>query len=224
VIRRAPRPDSGYTLLRNDVLRDVRLSFRARGVLTYVLSNADNWRVSIKSLTAQTTEGPQALATALRELEAAGYLTRARIQDPDTGRWMTESVFYDTPQNDTKPGAPADQGAVTAPAKPTKPEDPQRTLAARVVRDVWEPQVKGRTSTPPVAVVSIVANALRNGVQPKRCVEALNRLAASGTTVTTHRFDEALNGAKPKGQLAADSATDWTTLAADATADGTVAL
>jgi len=96
MIRRAERPVDGYTVIRNSVLRDERLSYRARGLLVAVLSRPDNWRVSRERLAADGLEGRDAVNTALNELEAAGYLVRQREQHPD-GRWTTELVIHDTP-------------------------------------------------------------------------------------------------------------------------------
>lgn len=110
-IIRAPRPDTGYTIIRNDVLRDARLSYRARGLLAEILSRPDNWRIDSRQLADHAKEGREAIRTALREIEAAGYIKRAKRQDPDTGQWTTDTTVYDTPVADTveapTPGEPA---------------------------------------------------------------------------------------------------------------------
>ena len=217
-IRRAPRPTSNFTILDNTLLRNKDLSFRARGLHAFLLSHEDNWRVNAEDLVRQGKENRQAIYTALSELEAAGYLVRSRVQDPATGRWSTDSVVYDTPVSAAVVGA-----ALGAPAPAERAADPVKTKASAIVRDVWEPRVKGRTSTPPVAVVRIVASALTNGVDTDRINRVLAELAEADATITNFRFTEALNGKPSKGQIAADKKTDWKAQTKDAV-DGVIAL
>lgn len=98
-IVRAPRPESGFSSLRNDVLRDKRLSYRASGVLDDILSRPDNWQTSAEALVrARRQEGREAIRTALKELQAAGYLVHEKIRDPETGQIRTVSYVYDEPR------------------------------------------------------------------------------------------------------------------------------
>jgi hypothetical protein len=97
-IIRSPRPTRDFAILRNEVLRDTRLSFRALGILAYVLSRPDNWRESAKELAAQGREGRGAILRALTELEEAGYRQTVRRRDPVTGRVSSAVTWYDQPQ------------------------------------------------------------------------------------------------------------------------------
>lgn len=106
-IVRAPRPKSSYTQIRNEVLRDARLSFRALGVLVEVLSRPDNWSTRAESLAQGRKEGRDAIRAALGELKTAGYLVHIKNRDPDTGQISTVSMVYD----EARPSTDRDDGA-----------------------------------------------------------------------------------------------------------------
>ena len=98
MIRRAPRPEGNFTVLHNTMLRDQRLSYKARGLLCYILSMPDNFRFTAELLTRHAPDGRQSVMSGLRELRDAGYLTTRRHQTSD-GRWRTESTVHDCSQH-----------------------------------------------------------------------------------------------------------------------------
>jgi len=100
MIVRSPRPDSHFTILANEILRNQRLTLRARGLLGLLLSYPDNWRTSSENLARICPDGRDAIRTTLRELEDAGYIERRKYQD-ELGRWHTDTVVFDTPQKST---------------------------------------------------------------------------------------------------------------------------
>ena len=97
MIIRGPRSELGFTQLDNDVLRDPRLSFRARGLLASILSRPDNWRTDARTLASEGKEGRDAILTAMNELVAAGYIVREKRQDKETGRWVSIQLVFDRP-------------------------------------------------------------------------------------------------------------------------------
>ena len=101
-IRRAPRREA-YENLPLSLIRDSRISYRALGVLTRLLSNADNFRMSSTALAHERKEGREAVRAALRELEAAGYIMREKLQN-SRGQWSTVMVVSETPQPSSATG------------------------------------------------------------------------------------------------------------------------
>lgn len=96
IIRIAHRPR--YTSIANAVLEDTALSFKARGLLAYLLSRPENWTIHINHLaTLSPHEGKDAIRSALRELVTTGYATfdqpRAHGQFAEGG-W----IIYEQPQ------------------------------------------------------------------------------------------------------------------------------
>ncbi|MCQ4119911.1 helix-turn-helix domain-containing protein [Rhodococcus tibetensis] len=96
-VRRGPRKADQFTILDNAALCDDRLSFRARGILAYILSKPADWRTSSESLARAAKEGRDAIRTALRELREFGYMVTEKIQDGQTGQWSTISTVYELP-------------------------------------------------------------------------------------------------------------------------------
>lgn len=85
--------DDHFTQIPNAWLRDNRLSFKARGILSLIMSHREGWSLSIQSLADQNLEGKDAIRSAIEELEIAGYLTRDQVNEG--GRfgesiWMTK--------------------------------------------------------------------------------------------------------------------------------------
>ena len=62
---------TGFTQVPNEVLRDQRLSWKARGVLCYLLSHSDGYRFNRDQLAAEAPDGVTAVRSALAELTAA---------------------------------------------------------------------------------------------------------------------------------------------------------
>ena len=84
-----------FTIIANATLRDPALSLRARGLIAYLLSLPPDTPINSVTISDQVAEGRNAVRTALKELETAGYLRRERIQG-ERGRWRTECCLYET--------------------------------------------------------------------------------------------------------------------------------
>jgi hypothetical protein len=98
-IVRAARPTSGFQILRNDIARDRRLSFRALGILVEILSRPDDWRTSVKLLAEGRPEGREAVRVALVELQRCGYVEHRKVRDAG-GKLRTVTYVYDVPRLD----------------------------------------------------------------------------------------------------------------------------
>ena len=122
MIVRAPRPQGGYTVLRNETLSDRRLSWAARGLLAYLLSKPDHWRVSPAHLVTETAEarvssGRDAVYSLLGELETAGYIVRVQGRAEDGRMAEVERHIHETPQ----PSAPLPANPDTVQPHPVNP-------------------------------------------------------------------------------------------------------
>jgi hypothetical protein len=94
IVRAARR--QRYTTVDNTPIEDAALSYRALGVLVYVLSKPDHWRTNREQLASAHKEGVAAVRAALTELERAGYIERRR-QQGENGRFEWEAVVHEVP-------------------------------------------------------------------------------------------------------------------------------
>lgn len=109
-----------YSTIHNAGPRDTRLSWGARGILTYLLTKPDGWNPTIEDLIAQGPQKEHAVNGMLNELKKFGYLKRERIRAANgTFEWHT--TLYEVPQEAvTQPEkqaqpSPENQGVVTIP-------------------------------------------------------------------------------------------------------------
>lgn len=84
-LRRIANP-KGWTSIPTKALADGKISFRAAGVLAYLLSRPDGWETDSKRLARgngrEGREGRDAVRSALNELELRGYLHRVKVRRP----------------------------------------------------------------------------------------------------------------------------------------------
>ena len=88
-----------YTVMSNAHLHDKRLSLKAVGLLSIVLSLPDDWHYTVKGLVGSVKDGERAVNGALSELKKCGYLQVNKLY-PNSERSKIEYqyVFYEKPQ------------------------------------------------------------------------------------------------------------------------------
>lgn len=115
-IRRTKRTDN-FTVVRNEYLQDVNLSWKAKGLITYIMSLPPDWQLNLSDLKKRSKDGRDATAAGLRELITNGYCQRCKLRG-DGGTFVgcdyevsdikefepeqpgTENPFLDAPQTD----------------------------------------------------------------------------------------------------------------------------
>lgn len=90
--------DNPYVQINRNSLHNQALSWKARGILSYILTLPDNWTINRKHLAGCSPDGVSSLDSGLKELEASGHLVRYQEKNPDGtfGKYITE--VYETPQ------------------------------------------------------------------------------------------------------------------------------
>lgn len=73
--------NKNYTVLSNHHIRDRKLTLKAKGLLSLMLSLPDDWEYSVKGLAAISREGIDGIGATLSELEHNSYVTRKRLRN-----------------------------------------------------------------------------------------------------------------------------------------------
>ena len=68
------KKEKNYTVLDNTFIKDIRLSWKAKGLMTYLLSLPDDWTIHLSEIEQHATDGKSALRSAINELKEFGYL------------------------------------------------------------------------------------------------------------------------------------------------------
>jgi hypothetical protein len=117
---------SRFVRLDNAVVQNPELSFRARGLLAYVLSMPKDFVHSAERLAKRSLDGVSATRSALRELQTAGYAKLSRFRKDD-GTFGNRWEFRESPSRENlhsvnpSPGSEKPQSAPSA-GKPTPGE------------------------------------------------------------------------------------------------------
>ena len=89
-----------YTVMSNHHLRNANLSLKAKGLLSMILSLPEEWNYTTRGLASICKEGVDAIGSALKELETAGYIVRRQLRGTNGRITDTEYVIYEQPQPD----------------------------------------------------------------------------------------------------------------------------
>jgi hypothetical protein len=88
-----------FTTVDQETVNDDRLSFRARGILLWLLDKPDDWSTDSERIAEAGAEGRDAVRAALNELQRVGYLEREKKQN-EAGHWVTTWLVKETPTTD----------------------------------------------------------------------------------------------------------------------------
>lgn len=102
--------DGNFTWMKNIHLRDRFLSLKAKGLLSVMFSLPRDWDCTITGLAYISKEGISAIRATIKELEAAGYITRERIRNEAGQLKDMKYTIHETPVNrEPKEPIPADE-------------------------------------------------------------------------------------------------------------------
>jgi hypothetical protein len=156
-----------FTMILNDAIRDPRLSWRAKGVLTGAMSHSKDFKFSRSWFLNHGTEGRDAIVAALNELREFGYLLDEPRKCKATGKIAgTNLIFVDKPLEPKPSEKPSETGVLEnrtpenqGPGKPDagkpgllrRPEIQENQLEGDQIQVVTKTQTISSPEPPPAA-------------------------------------------------------------------------
>jgi len=87
-----------YAVIAKHHLKNRALSYKAKGLLTFMLSVPPDWDWSMAGLSTLASDGIDGVRSGIRELEKYGYLTRRRIRDVGGKLGDIEYTIHEIPK------------------------------------------------------------------------------------------------------------------------------
>jgi DnaD/phage-associated family protein len=99
IFRTVKNKDNPFVMIDRRPIDNAALSFKAKGILAYLMSRPDGWEVSVTDLVRHGTDGEASIRSGLKELKDAGHMkyTTSRREGRITG-WLIE--VYEVPNAD----------------------------------------------------------------------------------------------------------------------------
>lgn len=93
-----------YTVVPNEILKAKDLTWKAKGLMCYLLSMSDEWDVYKKDLANRSLDGYESMLSAWKELEALGYIQTIRIKNQNLFNGYEYIINDSRVQGFTEPG------------------------------------------------------------------------------------------------------------------------
>ncbi|HEC2144634.1 TPA: phage protein [Staphylococcus delphini] len=96
---RVYKESGNFVTVHKDFIHDSNISWKAKGILLYLLSRPDDWQIYETELEQHSTDGLSGLKSGIKELEEIGYIQRNRKRD-ESGRLNGyEYLVYEQPHH-----------------------------------------------------------------------------------------------------------------------------
>lgn len=204
----------GYTALPNVIVNDKTISAKAKGVLLYLASKPDSWKFFMEDIAKHFTDGLTAIKTAVKELEKAGYLTRIKVKDEETGHFKGYDWVLDYRETRRSENPPAGEPDGRFEGGYSKKEGSKNDYSKNEVSNTKQHTYNGGVDFETLEGVISIWNALhKTNIRPTS--NKLRQLRSRMKTFTLEEIEEAVrNRAKSewiRGE-GASHASNWDSL------------
>lgn len=102
-IIRIRKHERDYVVMDKRPLNNPKLSWKAKGLLSYLLSKPPDWTIYLSDLKKRAKDGRDSTSSGMKELTKEGHLVKNKLRDKK-GRFNGwEIIVYEIPRNTKKP-------------------------------------------------------------------------------------------------------------------------
>ena len=92
------KKNENYTTVHNGFIKRKDLSWKAKGIMTYLLSLPDDWVVNLDEIKRNASDGESSFRSGWKELKDAGYVSKRSIRDEVTKKILKwETIIKEIP-------------------------------------------------------------------------------------------------------------------------------
>lgn len=91
------KKQENFTVLDNSIMQNNKLSWKAKGILTYLLSLPTDWDIHLKEIKEHATDGITSLRSGIKELREKEYIKYMKYKD-DEGKFNHVYEVYEYPK------------------------------------------------------------------------------------------------------------------------------
>jgi hypothetical protein len=152
IFRTVKSKDNPYVMIDRRPVDNPKLSFKAKGILTYLLSRPDGWEVNLVDLANRSTDGLASVKAGVQELQKAGHLRHLAMRNPAgqiiSHLWevyeipQIENQLMDTPTGGGMPEVENPQGGLTTSGESHAINN--KYLNNNEINNIGEPQEKNK--------------------------------------------------------------------------------
>jgi len=92
IMRVRKNRDNPFVMMDKRIFANTSLSWKAKGILGYLLSKPDDWVIRISDLIKQSTDGRDAVYSGVKELRKAGYVELVDVRN-ESGKIISWGIF-----------------------------------------------------------------------------------------------------------------------------------
>ena len=138
-----------FSMIDNTGIRDANLSYKATGLLVFLVSHPSGWKINLSHLCNSKADGRDSVLSGLSELNDAGYLLYLRWRDSQ-GMWASRYIVFETPDLKEKyleRLTEEDLAKVSTPFNPAKARNQKKKAASDSTSENPQWSENGKTET-----------------------------------------------------------------------------